>query len=127
MYAFPPPLWALVGWKMPMVRSVTFDLCVGLYPGLKWTFSSMGDDLTLRNEDNLGVVIENWHLCFHMAHAALKGHAGCLYPAFYTGRNSRRRQSPPSWGCQVIVCTGISVCEEAVFVAACYWSKLSHM
>lgn len=40
----------------------------------------MGDNLTLKNEDHLGVVIENWHLCFHMAHAALKSHTGCLMP-----------------------------------------------
>lgn len=48
----------------------------------------MGDNLTLRNKSNLGVVIENWHLCFHMSCTALKSHTGCLYSSFYTGTNS---------------------------------------
>lgn len=58
MYVFPWLLWVLLGWKIPMIRSAA-DLYVGLYTGLKWTFLSMGDNATLRNEDNLDVVIEN--------------------------------------------------------------------
>lgn len=58
-------------------------------------------------------------LSFHMAPAALKSHAGSLYPSFYTGKNSRQWQSPLSWSCEVIVCRGISVCEEAIFLDIC--------
>lgn len=66
-------------------------LYLGFYADLKWTFS-----------DNLTIYLEKFRrswcgngeltlvLSFHMASAALKSHAGCLYPSFYTGKNSRQ-------------------------------------
>lgn len=66
-----------------------FDLC-HLVCHLKWTFSSVGDNLALRNEGNLGMVAANWHFCVRMAHGALKSHAGFYgNTSFYTGKNSR--------------------------------------
>lgn len=71
----------------------------------------------------------NWELALVLSYGSrcLEKPHRLSYASFYTVKNSRQWQYPPSWGCEVIVCAGISVCEEAVFVDMCYWSKLSHM
>lgn len=72
----------------------------------------MGDNLALRNEGNLGMAVASWHFCICLGHDALKSQQASM-------------ETPVSilvkiagWGCEVIVCTGISVYGEIVWMCA---------